>query len=240
MRLTPSRTLYACCLLISLSLAGSWARADDSSDQQSYQTERQSLNNDWKLIHHDRRRHIEFYLRKDSNYRVSVNKMVTIFDAPLASIVAACMDVDHMGQWIWHLSSATLLKQESPNDLIIHLVISSPYGIEDRDAVIHTHIAQDSKTHVVTLTTESVDGYIAPGPGLVRMAKLQMNWRFTPRSDWRVDAEMVGIIDPGGRIPAWTANIIQHSSLYYSLKNLMRISQNERYSNPALPFPIVQ
>lgn len=230
-----------CVYMVFLGLLSSApVRADDSADQKNFQEEQKSLNSEWKLIHDDHWHHIKFYLRKDSNYRISVNKMVTIFDAPLASIVAACMDVDNMRRWIWHLSSATLIKQESPNDLIIHLVISSPYGIEDRDAVIHTHISQDPKSHVVTLTTESADGYLPPQAGLVRMAKLQMNWKFTPRSDGRVDAEMVGIIDPGGRIPAWTANIIQHSSLYYSLKKLMRISQSSRYSDPTLPFTIVQ
>ncbi|NNM52539.1 MAG: hypothetical protein HKM02_09995 [Pseudomonadales bacterium] len=208
------------------------------SNQNAAEAETQGLGPEWKLIRQDHYHNIKFYLRKDSNYRVSVNRMDTVFDAPLASIVAATIDVDGMNQWIWHLRSAELIKRESPHDLIIHLIINSPYGIEDRDAVIHTHVSQDPKTRVVRLTTESVDGYLPEQPPLVRMAKLQMNWVFTPRSDGKITAQMTGIIDPGGRIPAWTANIIQRSSLYYSLKSLMRISKDDRYTNPTLPFPI--
>ncbi len=209
------------------------------STQAEAEKEANSLGSEWKLIRKDRFHNIQLYLRKDSNFRVSVIRMDTVFDAPMKSIAAATIDVDNMTQWIWHLRSAELLNRESPRDIIIHLIINSPYGIEDRDAVIHTHVSQDPRTKVLKLTTESVEGYLDPQPPLIRMAKLQMNWTFTPRPDGKIDAQMIGVIDPGGRIPAWTANIIQRSSLYYSVKNLMRIVRDERYSHPDLQFKVV-
>ncbi len=231
------------CLFLMVAAINTHAAANDdfpvpvlASDASS--SDIASLGSNWKLIRTDHFHNIKLYLRKDSSFRVYVIRLTTVFDAPLRSIAAATLDVSDMPEWIWHLRSAELIKTLGPHDIIIHLVISSPYGIEDRDAVIHTHVEQDPKTKVLRLTTTTVDGYVPIEPPLVRMARLQMNWTFTPRPDGKVDAELIGVIDPGGRIPAWTANIIQKSSLYYSIRNLMHVVREDRFAQPNVPFKV--
>lgn len=233
----PNRMRIAFAALLSISLLSPvLVHAEDAGQEDP---DAKELGQDWKLIKEDRTRNIKVFLRKDSNYRLTVNRMQAVFEAPLSSIVAACMDVDNMVHWIWRLRSAEQLKKGAPNDQYLYFVINGPYGVDDRDAVIRTHIAQDPQTKAVTLTTKTEDNFLPEKPPLVRMAKLEMNWKFTPRPDGSVDAEMVGVIDPGGKIPAWTANMVQRSALYSSLKSLMRLVKQDKYRNPSLPITIV-
>ncbi len=243
--LSAVRTLrFLCFLCFSVTTSHIYAAASDDfpvpalASDASSSSDIANLGSNWKLIRTDHFHNIKLYLRKDSSFRVYVIRLTTVFDAPLRSIAAAVMDVSDMPEWIWHLRSADLVKTPGPHDIIIHLVISSPYGIEDRDAVIHTHVEQDPKTKVLRLTSTTVDGYVPVEPPLVRMARLQMDWTFTPRPDGKVDAELIGVIDPGGRIPAWTANIIQKSSLYYSIRNLMHVVREDRFAQPKVPFKV--
>lgn len=87
--------------------------------------------------------------------------------------------------------------------------------------------------------TKSDPDFMPEQPPLVRMALLEMNWKFTPMPDGKTHAEMIGVIDPGGKIPAWTANMVQKQGLYSSIKGLLRIVKQDKYANPNLPFQII-
>lgn len=231
-----SRKLAYCFLATSLMLPTIALSADPSAQMDPDEA---NVGPEWKLIKEDKNKNIRAYLRKDSNYRLTVNRIEAEFKVPLSSLVAAVLDTENMTHWIWQLREAKVLKQNAPNDMYLYFAINGPYGVEDRDSVVRARVTQDPKTKVVTINTRSDPDYMPDQPPLVRMALLEMNWKLTPMADGKTQAEMIGVIDPGGKIPVWTANMVQKQGLYSSIKGLMRVAKQSKYQNPSLPFTII-
>lgn len=107
--------------------------------------EDKDVGSEWKLIRDDKARNIKAYLRKDSNYRLTVNRLEAVIDAPLSTLVAAVLDTENMVHWIWRLREAKVVKQSAPNDEYLYFVINGPYGVDDRDSIIRARVVQDPK-----------------------------------------------------------------------------------------------
>lgn len=190
---------------------------------------------DWKLIKEDKRRGINVYLRKD-NYRVCTNKLESTADAGVPSLLAVILDIDNMTHWVWRLREAKVLEQKSATEMYLHLVFDSPGGVEDRDAVVRLEVQQDPVTHAVNVSSRLVPDYLPEQPPLVRMAALEMNWSFQTADDGRTQVQMTGVIDPGGKMPEWTLNMIGRDALYTSFKNLLKRGGEKEYARAELPF----
>jgi hypothetical protein len=121
------------------------------------------------------------------------------------------------------------------------MVHRAPYGLPDRDAILHATVDPQTPTRkAIYLRVEANTDMLPLKPPLVRMVAEDMSVRFTPLSDNRVLLEAEGYVDPGGKVPSWANNFIQRSAPYSILLGLQRMVQLDEYrlSKAPLPFPI--
>lgn len=214
-------------LLFTTAAQNSWAgKGDDECDTPTA---------GWKQIKHDKRRHICVYLRKDSTERMSINRLTTRIALPLHNVLGTIYDFPNMTRWIWKLRESRMLKQVSPTEFYIYWGLNSPYGVADRDVIVHAKAVQDPKTRSVVITTSAVPDYMGPQPGYVRVQKLEMTFKMKVMDDGIVDVDLTGIIDPGGKIPVWASDMVQRDAFYTSFKGLIRVAQFDEYDNAKLP-----
>ena len=86
----------------------------------------------------------------------------------------------------------------------------------------------------------AVPDFMPVQPKLVRMPAENMTIKFTPLADNVVKIEAEGYIDPGGKVPAWDANLIQRNAPYMVTLGLQRMALQDKYvlSHSELPFSV--
>ncbi len=165
-------------------------------------------------------------------------KITTKVKASLSTVVKALSDVDHYTDWIYNCYSATLIKKVSDSDIITYQMLKVPWPVTDRDVVSHCRIYQDSKTKVVTISSDIVHGLIPEKDDFVRVKDFHSKYILTPQNDGFVDINYEMGTDPGGIVPAWLVNLVIVNAPYSTQENLNKLIQNPRYKTGGLSFII--
>ncbi len=169
-----------------------------------------------------------------------------IYNIRTYAVIAYCgemlmLDFDNYANWYWEVQECRLLKQVSATEYYVYLVHRAPYGIPNRDVILHAIIEpQTSKKPYVLLTVKAAPNYLPVQPKLVRMPAENMTIKFMPLANNIVQIEAEGFIDPAGKVPAWDANLIQRNAPYAVTLGLQRMALQEKYaqSHSELPFPV--
>lgn len=202
---------------------------------------RPTMSNEWQLIKDDKRRQIKTYAKREDEQRIRSFKVEGLLKANAETLVRVMLDFDNYANWYWEVQECRLLKQVSPTEYYLYLVHRAPYGIPNRDVILHAIIEpQTSKKPYVLLTVKAAPNYLPVQPKLVRMPAENMTIKFTPLANNIVRIEAEGFIDPAGKVPAWDANLIQRNAPYAVTLGLQRMALQEKYvqSRSELPFPI--
>jgi hypothetical protein len=213
------------------------ARAqDDLRELQLPMTDR------WQLVRDDRLRNIRTYARLEPGKRFRSFKVEAVLPASAETLARLMLDFDSYPRWYWSVRESRLLKQVSATEYYLYLVHNAPYGMPDRDVILHAVVEppQPDKPYVL-LRVRAVPDYLPPQPPLVRMPAEDMTIRFTPLPEGQVRLESEGYADPGGKVPSWAANFVQRSAPYSIILNIQRILEKEEFAQdgPPLPFAVL-
>lgn len=192
----------------------------------------------WQLVRDDRLRNIRTYARLEPGKRFRSFKVEAVIPASAETLARMVLDFDSYPRWYWSVRESRLLKQVSATEYFLYLVHNAPYGMPDRDVILHA-VVEPPKTGkpYVMLQVRAVPDYLPPQPPLVRMPAEDMTIRFTPLPEGQVRLESEGYVDPGGKVPSWAANFVQRSAPYSIILNIQRILQKEDYTPGGAPLP---
>lgn len=210
--------------------------ADDDIDE--LQTR---LTNQWTLVKNDRLRSIKTYAKQEDGKRFRSFKVEATLNTRFETVARVLLDFESYSHWWWEVRESKLLRKDSPTEYYFYMVHRAPYGLPDRDAILHATIEpQTAFRRAIFLKVEANTDMLPLKPPLVRMVAEDMSVRFTPLADNRVLLEAEGYVDPGGKVPSWANNFIQRSAPYSILLGLQRMVQLDEYrlSKSPLPFPI--
>ena len=238
--LVTSTARNTCCLAVStcLFLAPPMLAADQ---KQQLEELRPKIGNEWQLVKHDKHRHIKTYTKLEDNQRIRSFKVEGHIRAKADTVVRVLLDFDNYKNWYWEVAESRLIKQVSPTEYYIYLVHRAPYGIPSRDVILHAIVEpQTPSQNYVLLKVKAAPNMLPTQPNLVRMPAENMTIKFIPLPQQVMKIEAEGFIDPGGKVPAWDANLIQRNAPYAVTLGLQRMVLQERYSQSRseLPFPI--
>ncbi len=227
------KTLLTLCAL-SLCVNTVHARDDDDLDQLQMK-----LSNQWTLVKNDRMRQIKTYARLEDGKRYrSFKATVMMKDTKPETLVRFLLDFDNYHKWYWQVLESKLLKKVSPTEYYLYLVHKAPAGLPDRDVILHATVELQSATrNFMILKVEAVSDFIPPKPPLVRMVAEDLQFRFTPLESGDIFVEAEGYVDPGGNVPSWAANFVQHSSPYSVALGSLRMVKKEEYIQSKEPIP---
>jgi hypothetical protein len=202
---------------------------------------RSQLNNEWQLVKNDRMRSLKTYARLEDGKRYRSFKVEAILNTPIESVARVLLDFDRYTRWFWKTRESKLIRQGSPTEYFVYMIHDAPYGLPDRDTVIKATVEPQTKTkHYVTLKVTAIPNMMPEKPPLVRMLAEEINLKFTPISENKVEMVTEGYFDPGGVVPAWAANFVQRSAPYAVMLALQRMTEKEEYlkAKTPLPFPL--
>ncbi len=138
-------------------------------------------------------------------------------------------DYEFVASWMHMISSISELGRTSGVDRTIWVTTRLPWPVSNRDAALDLHITQEPESGSVLIAYEANDSLMEPQSGYVRMPALKGMLRFTPMEPGQVHVTFEVVLDPGGYIPAWIANLILRDIPYFSLRRYQRVSDLEQF-----------
>lgn len=205
--------------LLALALAPAAAGNDDGG-----------LEKEWKLI--SDRNDIQVYSRHTDNSRLKTFKGVTevSYDDEYTAI-ALYNDYESYPKWLHLIDGATEISRDGPLDRNLRFTTHLPWPLADREAVARTRIKMK-----VTPEEESFTVFIENRPDLIpetkdyiRFPEIQGFIRARRLPDNRAEVTYQVVLDPGGYIPAWLANILMRDAPYFTLEKIRRIIRRPEY-----------
>lgn len=206
------KTIGLCSALIALFLMpGAWA-ADEAG---------------WRLV--SERNGIRVYRQDDDDARIRTFRGVTRFPiANPASLEALLNDYPAIPRWMHFISNGAELSRTDYLHRKLLFTTELPWPLSDRDVVTHLVVTQTSERSVSISAKH--DPAAAKQPGYVRIPELDGRLDFVFFPDTReVEATYEIVMDPGGNIPAWAANIVLKDTPYFTLLKLQRIVVDPKY-----------
>lgn len=138
-------------------------------------------------------------------------------------------DYEFIASWMHMISSISEIDRDSDIDRQIWVTTRLPWPVSNRDAALDLELRQEPETGAVIVAYEANDALMEPQSGYVRMPALKGMLRFTPLQPGEVHVTFEVVLDPGGYIPAWIANLILRDIPYFSLRRFQRVSDQERF-----------
>lgn len=181
----------------------------------------------WKLA--EDQQWIKIYKRPITNSKIKSIKVICTLQASISQLLAAIMDVQSCGEWVYSSKTNILLKQISPLELIYYSEVSVPWPVENRDYVVRVKAEQDPQTKIVTVNSPCIPGYVKEKPGKVRIKESVAQWTIIPIGKNQVKVEYILEVDPLGNIPAWLVNLFAAKGPYETFKALKVHVQKDVY-----------
>lgn len=181
----------------------------------------------WRLV--SDKNGIKVY-RQDDLQRIKTFRGVARFAiANPSSIEALLNDYAAIPRWMHFISSGRELARKSYVDRKLRFTTELPWPLSDRDVVANFSVAEVAPGHI---HIGAVDDPSAPAtPDYVRIPDLngRLDFRFFPATK-EVEATYEIVMDPGGYIPGWAANIVLKDTPYFTLLKLRRILAEPKYA----------
>lgn len=156
-------------------------------------------------------------VRGEMLVQASLSRLVTLLKAP-----------ELRQSWDEHCAESTLQKRLSDTQDLIYLHMALPWPVKDRDMVMQTQWAQDSKTLQVSAVSRAITGQPAANNGKVRVKIASHDWLLTPLDDQWVRVKTTLHLDPEGPIPAWLINSLSVDGPYRSLDKIRDILAEDK------------
>lgn len=188
----------------------------------------QAEERDWRLVT-DRDGVLVYMSHNDDSSIKTFRGEALVPMSDLRAIGNQVEDYEFVASWMHMISSISELDRASGVERTIWVTTRLPWPVSNRDAALDLHITQEPDTGAVVIAYEANDSLLEPQDGYVRMPALKGMLRFTPVKPGEVHLTFEVVLDPGGYIPAWIANLILRDIPYFSLRRYQRVSDQERF-----------
>lgn len=155
---------------------------------------------------------------------------VTEVAAPVENVGAALLDVAAYPRWFDRCTKMELVRENAAYDLVLYLVMSSPWPARDRDAVIRATCDVDLEAgKSVILIEKTDDALVPPGGGRIRIPHTRQVWRLETVAPGRTRVTFVNDTDPGGQVAGFLVNWVSKTVTQNSLAALRELLRDPKY-----------
>lgn len=168
--------------------------------------------------------------RQEDNARLKTFRGITRFPITNpASLEALLNDYSAIPRWMHFISSGTEQARSDYLDRTLLFTTELPWPLSDRDVVTRLTVKQVGQ---YALQIRAINDPRAPrNEDYVRIPQLngRLDFLFFPDTK-EVEVTYEIVMDPGGNIPAWAANIVLKDTPYFTLFKLRRIVAEPTYA----------
>ncbi len=184
---------------------------------------------DWDLV--TDRDDIKVYMAHDNDARIKTFRGVTTLPMEdYTSIGAAFDDYEFVASWLHMVSEIEALDRKSPFDREVYVTTRLPWPVSDRDTPLWVGLEQRDN-YAVYIPFHHMPDRMPEKDGFVRIPQMQGFFLFKPVEPGRVKMTFQVVLDPGGYVPTWLANMILRDIPYFSMKRLRRVVNLDQYQN---------
>ncbi|MFZ5756304.1 MAG: START domain-containing protein [Pseudomonadota bacterium] len=185
----------------------------------------------WRLVAD--KNGIQVYMQHADDARIKTFRGVTRFKVDsLHTISGVLNDTPNMPRWMHFISHAKELRRTDYLNREYQFLTSLPWPLQDREALVQLLVRQDPNTKAVTVHVVNKPDLLPPNDEYVRIPQMQGRFAFAPTGNGHeVEVTYELIMDPGGYIPAWIANIVLKDVPYFTLEKLRRVVERPEYHN---------
>lgn len=183
----------------------------------------------WRLV--SDKNGIKVYMQHADDARIKTFRGVTRFQVDsLHALSAVLNDTPNMPRWMHFISHAKEIRRSDYLNREYQFLTSLPWPLADREAVVQLLVRQDAATKAVTVHVVNKPDLLPPNDEYVRIPQMQGRFAFSPTGNGKeVEVTYELIMDPGGYIPAWIANIVLKDIPYFTLEKLRRVVERPEY-----------
>lgn len=230
LRLSSGNTWRALGLLLATLLAVGTAGAAGAVDN----------GDSWRMV--SDKNGIQVYMRHADDARIKTFRGVTRFQVDSLSMLSGVLnDTPNMPRWMHFISQAKEISRTDYLNRKYQFLTSLPWPLQDREALVQLLVRQDPVTKAVTVHVINEPNMLPANEDYVRIPQMQGRFAFAPTNKpHEVEVTYELIMDPGGYIPAWIANIVLKDIPYFTLEKLRRVVERPEYQNwkePVLVLP---
>jgi hypothetical protein len=210
-------TALACCLM--LAAPAGYAEGD-----------LEALDDSWRLV--SDRNDIQVYMRHRDDTRLKTFRGVTRFTlTDQYALVAVLNDYEAYPRWLHFVDSAEEIGRESELLRYLRFTTLLPWPLANREAVLRADVreirSQDAQRVEVLLS--NAPQHLPPNDDYIRFPEMQGIFGVSDLGHDTVEITYQLVLDPGGYIPAWLANILLRDAPYFTLDRLRRIVKRPEY-----------
>ncbi|MFZ5724621.1 MAG: START domain-containing protein [Pseudomonadota bacterium] len=183
----------------------------------------------WRLV--SDKNGIKVYMRHADDARIKTFRGVTRFSVDsLHALSAVLNDTPNMPRWMHFVSQTKEISRTDYLNRKYQFLTSLPWPLADREALVQLLVRQDPATKAVTVHVVNDANMLPLDDEYVRIPQMQGRFAFSPTGNGHeVEVTYELIMDPGGYIPAWIANIVLKDIPYFTLEKLRRVVERPEY-----------
>lgn len=183
---------------------------------------------DWRLV--TDRDDIRVFMAHSDDSRVKTFRGVTIMEIDdFMALGPQIDDYEFIASWMHMVSSLVEVDRRGPLQRDLYVTTRLPWPVNDRDAPLRLNMYQDEETYSLHVDYEYDDDFVPVSADYVRMPEMRGNIIFEPLEQPNVQMTFEVVVDPGGYIPAWLANMILRDIPFFSMRRFRRVINSERY-----------
>ena len=171
----------------------------------------------WKLLKD--KDGIRVYTGNTDNSKYKSIRVTCEFPGTIDKLQAVLRDVNHHSDWVYKAKNVSVIKRQSPDDIIYYLETEIPWPVTNRDGVYHLTMQADNMHHSFSALTVSLPGYVPDKNGCIRIVSSKATWQVTEATG-KIKIDYKLEVDPRGGLPAWTVNLFSDKGPYETFKSL--------------------
>jgi Polyketide cyclase / dehydrase and lipid transport len=133
-------------------------------------------------------------------------------------VIDLILNFDSYPNWMYNYTTCNLLKKNSASEYLYYAVVSAPFPVSSRDAIINCNVTNASDKTVITLSAAPT--FLPLKNGKVRMSKFSGEWEVKPLKDGLVEIVCQLHVEPGGSVPKWLSNMFVSDGPYTTFLNM--------------------
>ncbi|WP_223424381.1 START domain-containing protein [Alcanivorax limicola] len=190
----------------------------------------EELDDTWRLV--SDRNDIRVYMRHRDDSRLKTFRGVTHITLKDQYALAAVLeDYGNYPRWLHFVDGAEEFARDSPLLRYLRFTTHLPWPLANREAVLQADVVQDPAfpQHGVTVYLQGRPELLPENDRYVRFPEMSgiLAARFLDNDQVEFTYQL--ILDPGGYIPAWLANILLRDAPYFTLDRLRRMVLRPEY-----------
>lgn len=158
-----------------------------------------------------------------------------VIKGSIHTFVAILQDIENLAEWGYNLKNTELLKKSGDTIQIYYAEASAPFPFENRDGIYLNKFRWDANNDQLNVEVELLPDYLKKKDKMVRL-RGNGYWIVKMLKNDMLDITFSMLINPGGNIPAWMANIFVNTAPVSTMTEIRKVMDDKKYQNKRFGF----